>query len=189
MCIRDRCSYNCLRIRCPSMPSAPANDASRSILHRFNERGMPRPTTASEQTSYRDRRLFKHVLDWLDDDDGTVDSNQLNVYQYDKLLGDYRRLKFHKFPETIVVGPKAENKSEKSDDEEVQNDTFRWVRMRVVHYLYKQLVFAVAPRDAPVFTTATETSPEAGSHYGAFGTHRNTFFPVRLLSKKSILAM
>ena len=61
--------------------------------------------------------------------------------------------------------------------------------MRVVHYLYKQLVFAVAPRDAPVFTTATETSPDEVSHYGAFGPHKNTFFPDRLVSKKSILAL
>ena len=152
-----KCSYNCLRIRCPSMPSAPANDASRSILHRFNERGMPRPSTTSEKTSYRDRRLFKHVVDWLDDDDGTVDSNQLNVYQYDKLLGDYRRLKFHKFPESMP-SPTSTEKSEKSAEKDQENDAFRWVRMRVVHYLYKQLVFAVAPRDAPVFTTATETS-------------------------------
>lgn len=183
-----KCSYNCLRIRCPSLPSAPTTACSTNVSKRFSHRGLNPVSQYSTEEVYKNRRLFQHVVDWLDDDDGAVDSAQLNVYQYDKLLGDYRRLKFSKFVEPLNVtasGKVVDADSQQEGDEYLS----RCVRMRVVHYLYKQLVFAVAPRDAPVFTTATEIAPHEAAHYKAFGEHRNTFFPYRIVSKKALLAL
>ena len=87
---------------------------------------------------------FDDAVSFIDDDpDGTKDNEKLNVWKYDILLGEFRRLQ--------VI--------DRSN--------------RVVHYVYKQLFFAVAPRDIPTYSTARELTPDETDYYGLCRPHAN----------------
>ncbi len=87
---------------------------------------------------------FDDAVKFIDDDpDGTKENEKLHVWQYDVILGEYRRLR-------------------------VMNRA-----TRVVHYVYKQLFFAVAPRDLPMYSTAMELSRDEIEYYGLCRAHAN----------------
>lgn len=87
---------------------------------------------------------FDEAVGFINDDpDFTKPVEKLNVWQYDKLLGEFRRL-------AIIDA-----------------------HTRVVHMIYKQIIFAVAPRDAPMYMFAKELSSDEIEYYGLCRPHNN----------------
>lgn len=78
-----------------------------------------------------------------DDPDFRTPVESLSVFQFDKLLGEFRRLAI------------------------VDENT------RVVHMIYKQIIFGIAPRDAPMYQFAKELSREEIDYYGLCREHAN----------------
>lgn len=87
---------------------------------------------------------FDEAVAYINDDpDFRTPVENLSVFQFDKLLGEFRRL-------AIV-------------DEHT----------RVVHMIYKQIIFGIAPRDAPMYQFAKELTSEEIDYYGLCREHAN----------------
>ena len=111
---------------------------------------------------------FDDVVAWLSDDifkengEPAKPTKDLNVFKYDALLSEYRRLACHTYTLDTPDGPVS-------------------AVAKVIHFVYKQMVFGVAARDCPMFTTARELTEAELRHYGLFGEHATTFYPRRVV--------
>jgi hypothetical protein len=87
---------------------------------------------------------FDEAVSFINDDpDFRTPVEDLSVFQFDKLLGEFRRL-------AII-------------------DEYT----RVIHMIYKQLIFGIAPRDAPMYQFAKELTREEIDYYGLCREHAN----------------
>lgn len=87
---------------------------------------------------------FDDAVRFVNDDiDFAKSVESLHVWQFDKNLGDLRRL--HRVD----------------------------AHTRVIHMIYKQMFFGVAPRDATMYETAMELTPEQIEYYGLCREHAN----------------
>eukprot|EP00744_Colponema_vietnamica_P016954 GILI01023805.1.p1 GENE.GILI01023805.1~~GILI01023805.1.p1 ORF type:complete len:682 (-),score=101.65 GILI01023805.1:156-2021(-) len=147
-------------------PIADAENAEDDIIT------MNHPTAFCQvKCGYNRTRLrgvkFEDVVSWFSDDllkengEPIKNTKDLNVFRYDGFLSEYRRLAIHTYSAEALNGP--------------VNTT-----VKVVHYIYKQMVIGVAARDCPMFQTARELTEDEIRHYKLFNTHANTFYPNRV---------
>lgn len=87
---------------------------------------------------------FDDAVAYINDDpDFSKPLEKLHVWHFDKLLGEFRRL--------AVLDQHT----------------------KVVHMVYKQIIFGVAPRDAPMYIMSKELTPEEIAYYGLNQKHVN----------------
>lgn len=93
--------------------------------------------------TFRDVSFDEAVAFINDDPDFRTPVENLSVFQFDKLLGEFRRL-------AII-------------------DEYT----RVIHMIYKQIIFGIAPRDAPMYQYAKELTRDEIDYYGLCREHAN----------------
>lgn len=87
---------------------------------------------------------FDDAVNFVNDDPTfSKPLEKLNLWKFDKILGEFRRL--------AVIDANT----------------------RVVHMVYKQIIFGVAPRDAPMYQCAKELTREEIDYYGLCRPHIN----------------